>query len=117
MIGLYGTLPLVHHEFNNNNICPKIIGIPACYIILSCLLMAIVSHINLLKDKSTLFYLGVVTALSIAAFGSILDFLGYLECPKTNGGTPMCYLSFLLFLSLMILKIIEMIISRKGTTG
>lgn len=59
------------------------------------------------KDKSRLYFLGIVTALSIAVLGSVGNLAGYVECPKTEGGTPMCYLSFLLFLSLLLLKGVE----------
>ena len=107
LIGLSGTIPLVQNEFTNGNICPKIMGFPACYVILTCLSLAIISHSNLIKDKRRLYYLGVIVALSIATFGSFGNLMGYVECPKTEGGTPMCYLSFLLFFSLLILKIIE----------
>ena len=107
LVGLSGTIPLVQNEFANGDICPKIIGIPACYIILTCLILAILSHLNLFKDKKRLYFLGVLTALSIATFGTVGNLLGYVECPKTDGGTPMCYLSFLIFFSLLVLKIVE----------
>lgn len=107
LLGLSGAIPLVQNEFTTGNICPQIIGIPACYIILVCLILAIVSHSNLFKDHWKLYFLGILIALSIATFGSVSNLLGYIECPKTENGTPICYLSFLLFSSLFILKIIE----------
>lgn len=107
LIGLSGTIPLVQNEFTVGDICPKIATIPACYIILSCLILAIISHINVFKDNRKLYFLGVIPALSIATFGAVGNLLGYVECPKTEAGTPMCYLSFLLFFSLLILKIME----------
>ena len=104
LVGLSGTFPLVQSDFREGNICPKIMGIPACYIILSCLAFAIVSHTNLFKDKNRLYFIGVLTALSIATIGTIGNIFGYVECPKTMDGTPLCYLSFVLFSSLLITK-------------
>jgi hypothetical protein len=106
LIGLSGTIPLVSKEYLNGNVCPKIIGIPACYIILSCLVLAIISHSKIIRDKNRLYFIGVVLALSIATFGSVGNILEYVECPKTEGGIPMCYLSFLIFFGLFLSKII-----------
>ncbi len=117
LMGLSGTIPLAQNEFVTGNVCPKMVGIPACYIILSCLLFAIVSHSNLFKDKNRLYYLGVVIALAIATFGSVGNLLGYIECPKNDHGIPMCYLSFLLFFSLLIFKNIEIRITPAANKG
>jgi len=107
LVGLSGTIPLVQKDFTLGDICPKILGIPACYIILTCLIFAAVSHANFFKDKHRLYFVGVLTALSIAAFGTIGNMLGYLECPKSDSGIPMCYMSFALFFSLLVLKFIH----------
>ncbi len=106
LTGLNGTIPLVRSEFVEGNICPRIIGIPACYIILSCLLFMCISQVKVFQDRNKLYFLGVMIALLIATIGSLGNLLGYIECPKTDQGTPMCYLSFLLFFSLLILKVI-----------
>jgi len=107
LIGLSGTIPLVQKDFALGDICPKILGIPACYIILTCLIFAAVSHARFLKDKHRLYFIGVLTALSIAAVGTVGNMLGYLECPKSDSGIPMCYMSFALFFSLLVLKFIH----------
>ncbi len=107
LIGLSGTLPLLKNELINGNICPRILSVPACYIIFSSIILIIISHSQLFSDRNRLYYLGVFVALSIATFGSVGNLLGYVECPQTEGGIPMCYLSFLLFFSLLSLKLIE----------
>ena len=38
-IGLLGAGDLVLNEIRESNICPKILGIPACYIILTCFVL------------------------------------------------------------------------------
>lgn len=112
LFGLNGTLALARREFASGHICPKIIGIPACYIILACLLLILLSQTQLLKDKYRLYYLGVGLALAIATFGTVGNYLGYLSCPQTDSGTPLCYLSFALFASLLVLRLINSRVSK-----
>ncbi len=105
-IGVLGSWELVESEWGHGNICPKILGIPACYLIFSCFILAVISHSNLFRDRNWLYCIGVGTALSIATFGTVGQLIGYLECPKTDGGTPMCFLSFGIFASLLVLKLL-----------
>ena len=107
LIGLNGVWGLVRNEYVTGNGCPKLIGIPACYIIFTCLILILVSEINVLKDRSKLFWVGAGVAWLIAAVGATGQYFGWLECPKTVGGTPMCYLSFAMFTSLLLLKVLE----------
>ena len=107
LFGLNGTFSLVQEEFTKGNICPKLLGIPACYIILTCLVFLLISQSNLLKDKNRLFFIGAGVAATIAISGTVGQLMGWTECPKTDGGTPMCFLSLGLFSSLLILKWVE----------
>ena len=107
LFGLYGTFGLAQEEWTIGNICPLILGIPACYIILTCFLLALVSHTGLVKDKNRLYFLGAGLAWSIATFGSAGQFLDIVQCPKTTSGIPMCYISFALFSSLLVLKLLK----------
>ena len=107
LFGINGTFGLVREEFTSEDICPKIVGIPACNIILTCLILIVISQSNLLKDKNRLFFIGAGVAATIALVGTIGQLMGWLECPKTEGGIPMCFLSWGLFASLLLLKFIE----------
>lgn len=107
IFGTYGTFGLVGQEIANGNICPKILGIPACYIILASFIMVLLSHSTLLKDNYWLYAIGAGIAWSIAATGTIGQLMGSIECPKTTGGTPMCYLSLAFFTTLLLLKLAE----------
>ncbi|MCL5128145.1 hypothetical protein [Algibacter sp. L4_22] len=103
IIGVYGAGGLVVEEFKTGEGCPKIMGIPMCLVILFCFLVPLIVH--LLKKKNVLYFLFTGLAGSIALMASVMQFLGYAECPKTASGTPMCYYSLLLFSSLIVLKI------------
>ncbi len=107
IFGTYGSIGLVGQEMSTGNICPKILGIPACYIILASFLMVLLSHSNLLKDHYWLYSIGAGIAWSIAATGTVGQWMGNIECPKTTGGTPMCYLSLAFFSTLILLKVAE----------
>lgn len=103
-IGIIGAGNLVYTEFRHHNICPKLAGIPACYIILGCFIIPLLAHIF---NWSNYIYFGLTgLACFIALVASIMEVTGLGECPKTAGGTPMCYYSLLLFTSLIILKIL-----------
>ncbi len=112
IIGIWGSLGLVVDELKYHNICPKILLIPACYIIFICLLLAAIANNLNLKFASLLYFIGVITALSIATYGTLGEIIGFAECPKTTNGIPMCYISFAIFLSLLSLKVLSIRSSR-----
>ncbi len=102
IFGIYGAGGLVLDEYQIKHICPQILGIPACYIIMICLLVPFIAHVFDLSHK--IYFAGVGIALIIATYGSVGNFFGFAKCPKSSYGTPLCYLSFLLFATLAILK-------------
>ena len=108
LFGLYGTAGLVMDEISIGDICPKILNIPACYIILTCFILVLVAQTNFAKKIFWLYFIGAGIAWTIAATGTIGQLTGTIECPKTAGGTPMCYLSLAFFSSLIILKLLEL---------
>ena len=101
-LGIYGASGLVLKEYQLKQVCPQILSIPACYIVMACLIIPFIAHVFNLSNK--IYFTGTGIALSIATYGSITNLLSFAECPKTSGGTPMCYISFLLFFSLVMLK-------------
>jgi hypothetical protein len=104
-IGLIGSGSLVWNEIMHSNVCPILLGIPAWYIILACFAIPFVMHLR--KKGTVIYYAFAGLAFVIALVASIMQFTGSGECPKTEGGTPMCYFSLALFSSIVILKIIH----------
>lgn len=96
-----GLLNLVVNEFNHGNICPELLGIPACYIIFGFVILAFFAHFT---KNSKLFYVAASIPFVIAVIASTMQFFGNAECPKTDSGIPMCYLSFLFFTAIISLK-------------
>ena len=104
LFGIYGASTLVYKEFTHGNICPKIVNIPACYIIMICLVIPLIIH--LVKGSNSIYFMFTGLAWSIATYASIKQVSGTIECPKTEGGTHMCYISFAIFSLLILLKAI-----------
>tara|TARA_B100000809_G_C15105306_1_gene518493 strand:- start:19 stop:390 length:372 start_codon:yes stop_codon:yes gene_type:complete len=105
IVGIIGTLPLVYEDIMVGDVCPKLIGIPACYVILACFVIPFVAHV--LKLNSKIYFTGVLLALLIAIYGSIRQLLNLGNCPKTDQLIPMCFISFVFFLMLFILKLVQ----------
>tara|TARA_R110002096_G_scaffold345818_1_gene539262 strand:- start:13777 stop:14166 length:390 start_codon:yes stop_codon:yes gene_type:complete len=110
IIGLYGSGGLVWNEIQTGNGCPKIWIIPACAIVMLCFLISLIVH--LFKKYNSIYFVFTGLALIIAIIASVIQFNGLGECPKLDNGTPMCYLSFVLFSILITLKILLIKISE-----
>ncbi|MEP2278601.1 hypothetical protein [Maribacter sp.] len=106
LIGLFGAGSLVITEFTIGNGCPKFGAVPACLIILICFILPFVSH--LFKKWNLIYFIFTAIAALIALVASIMQLVDKAECPKTDSGIPMCYISLLIFTSLIILKKIQL---------
>jgi len=105
IFGLLGAGNLAYHEFLHTGTCPKLLIVPACYIIFSCLLIPFIAHV--LNKGKVIYFIFTGTALLIATYATIGQLFGNVQCPKTESGLPMCYISFVIFASLVVLKIIQ----------
>ncbi|SFW60618.1 hypothetical protein [Cellulophaga fucicola] len=102
LIGLFGAGSLVITEFTTGDGCPKFGAVPACLIILICFILPFISH--LFKKWNLIYFLFTGIAALIALVASVMQFISNAECPKTDLGIPMCYISLLIFTALIILK-------------
>ena len=101
---IYGSFGLVMNEWEVGNICPKILGIPACYIVLACFSFALIGHLIPQANANWLFFLFVGVVTLIASTGTIGELTETAKCPRTAGGTPMCFISLTICLSLLASK-------------
>jgi hypothetical protein len=106
LVGVYGASGLVLEEIKTGNGCPKIWVIPACVIILLCFIVPLIVHF--IGKFNNLYFVFTGFAFAIAIIASIMQFNNIGECPKLSNGTPMCYLSFLMFFTLISLKILSL---------
>lgn len=100
--GVYGAGSLVWNEIQTGNGCPKIWIIPVCAIILICFLIPLIVHA--INKYLTPYFIFTGLALAIAIMASIMQYTGIGACPKLENELPMCYVSFLVFSTLIILK-------------
>jgi len=105
LIWLYWSWNLVYKNIIIWDICPNILWIPACYIILFFFIALFI--IQTIRINKKYFYIIVSIPLFIAMYASIFQITWNWECPKTSSGIPMCYISLFLFSSLLIVKILN----------
>lgn len=103
VIGIFGAGSLVLTEIRTGDGCPKFGVVPACAVILICFILPLISHIC--NKWNLIYFLFTGLATLIALVASVMQLMGNAECPKTNSGIPMCYLSLLIFTTLIILKL------------
>lgn len=107
IIGLFAVLILGIAQIIYGNICPNIFAIPACYILLFLLIAIILSHLKITKDKHFIYFICAGLGLLIATYFSILQSVGLAQCPQCLIGIPLCYMAFVMFNVLLILKVFE----------
>ena len=73
--------------------CPKILGIPACYIVSFCFVAAFACHILNTLVSNNIYFVFIGIPGVIALIGSITELTGKTICPKTESGKPMCFYS------------------------
>jgi len=104
LVAINGSLQLSRHDFKKKDVCPKLAGIPACYIVFLFFLVGGVSHIINTTLATKAFYLLIGVPAVIALIGSVVELSGRRICPKTKGGIPMCYISLGMCLFILTTK-------------
>jgi len=101
IIGLIFSMDLIRRDLKNPNYCPKFDKIPACYLVLLCFLIVILS--NAVLNNLLLYLIGSFIGLSLGLWFSYHEIKKSKECPRFFR-IPMCYVSVLTFILLIILK-------------
>ena len=104
LFAIYGSTGLSMNDWEVGDICPKILGIPACYIVLACFSAALIGHLIPHSSGNWIFFLFVGVVTLIASTGTIGELTDTAKCPRTAGGTPMCFISLAICLSLLASK-------------
>lgn len=102
VIGIGGAGMLVYQEFTTHNACPKILHVPVCYVVLFSFVIPFLVHV--FKKKPFIYFAFASIGFGIAAVASTMQLFSFGNCPQTDSGIPMCYLSLALFSSLIVLK-------------
>ncbi len=107
ILGVAGVAPIALQQWSGDTACPSLGFVPACYIAL--LGYGLTATSAFLKDKIRLvvFLLGFIPIAALAVMGSSFELLGQMACPRSDGGTPMCFYSLALAFSLAALYLID----------
>lgn len=104
LIAIYGAGNLSLNDYKQIITCPKFLGIPVCYFVLLFFVLATVNHFIKGNIAILFFYLWIAIPGILALFASIKEIKIPHTCPYTTSGIPMCYLSLLICISLIIFK-------------
>ena len=108
LFSIYGSGQLSLYDWKKKNVCPKILGIPACYIVFTLFGIGLFFHsISISNYDSIIYVIAIGFIFLIASIGTITELRGIEICPRTKKGTPMCYFSLALASILIILKFIQ----------
>ena len=90
----YSALVLSLAEMKTPGTCPALGPVPACYVVLLGYGLGLIGHLlSRLRLGTGLFVFGLAIPTILAVIGTVGQLGGFIECPKTDGNTPMCYLS------------------------
>ncbi|WP_348712616.1 hypothetical protein [Tenacibaculum sp. 190524A05c] len=112
-VGILALTRTVILEIKTGNICPRVLGIPMCFPILTCFIIALITHIT--SRATYLYFVCIGFSFTVALTASILHIAGYFTCPLTIlKGVPKCFYAVGLLSGLLILKTIQYKEIEKG---
>lgn len=102
-VGVLLTSWLVISELFREPTCPKLFGIPACYLVLIAYLAAAIGAWNADSGAGHVtFLLGAVAVTLIGIYFSMGEIRGTAQCP-TFEGLPMCFVSLFAGVSMLVI--------------
>jgi len=110
IIGVTGVIPVSYNTYLGLTQCPQISGIFICYIVSVGYITMLVAQIipkNNIRLQNTIFYSSWGVVFLVALIGVIFEIVQGNACPKSTTGIPLCYLSLLLTLSILIVDSIK----------
>ncbi len=117
MIGMWGVAPVAVDQLTGAARCPQLGPFPACYVVFLCYGLTASSALIAGKQKSWLFFAGIIPLLILASFGSGMEVFGYSACPVSTGNVPMCFYALALALSLVAAFFTMRACSRRESSG
>lgn len=105
-IGVFGIAGISYRQFTGLSQCPQLGNLPACYIVLICYALMLLASLRRTLTMSWFFWIGWLGVFGFAVSGTALELAGVGTCPRTGGGTPICYFSLGLAMVLALLFIL-----------
>ncbi len=91
--GFVGALKISISHIATGFECPKLLFLPACFLVLAAYVLIFVSAIRANLRSDWLFWIGWVVVFGFAVTGSSLEIFGNNACPRSYGNIPACYYS------------------------
>jgi len=107
VIGLFGIAPITYLHVTGIESCPMLGLMPACYVVFLGYTLAGSSMFVSARLRTALFAAGWLPVFGLALMGSSMQVLGNVQCPKSVGDIPGCFLSLILATSLIIGFLVE----------
>lgn len=105
LIAIDNAMDLSIIDYQRKNICPKFLGIPACYWVVGFFTVGLIGHIfQKYRIAQNIFYSAIGLTFLLAFNGTLTELSGTVVCPRTAGGIPMCFISLGICSSLLLLK-------------
>lgn len=87
----FTSFELSSDHWSKKTTCPKILGIPGCYIFVVSFLAAFICHYVNTLVSNNVYFLFIGIAGFAALIASVLELMGKTASPKTKSGTPLVY--------------------------
>jgi len=105
--GIISSLFLIYFETRTGSFCPRIFNFPACFLVLIAFVLVFVSEVFIHSSKKLsyfFFFSGNLLGLGMGAWFSINKLFLNGHCPVFFQ-IPLCFVSFFIFLYLLIWKL------------
>ena len=109
---LSGIIPISITHWHTGDACPVIGPIPACYVVSVCYAAMGIASLVWAKRLQWLFFAGSTPVILLALIGTSLELLGHPTCPLSDAGTPLCFYSLAVGLSMLIIFLVALKIER-----
>lgn len=106
-IGLFGAAAITFEHATGIESCPTLGPVPACYVVLLGYGLTGASMFVVVRLRTALFVAGWLPVFGLALVGSSMQVLGLVQCPNSTSGTPGCFLSLMLAISLIVSFLVE----------
>jgi len=108
---LSGIIPISVAQWQTGVGCPMLGPLPACYLVTLCYAAMGLAALLWNKRLSGLFFVGATPVILLALVGTGLELSGHPICPRSASGVPLCYMSLLV--GVMMLLVFLYILKRE----
>jgi hypothetical protein len=111
LLGVYGAFAVSASNFNQASVCPHILFVPVCYLVLLCYVLIAAAWVHMWMAKTPklvnvrhyIFVSSSLIVFMLAVLGSAGVLLGISQCPVTDSGIPKCFFSLAIITSILVL--------------